>query len=334
MKILARLILLAGVLTMGLLLWRFSPLAVWAYVSQLGPWGLAAVLGFQIFDHLLNALGWRFAFRPADAARVPMRLLVGARVAGDGVNYLTPSASLAGELIRPGMLGDVLPDDVKNTSVVVAKFAQALAQAVFIISSLIIVALARFDLVAGRELLISAAGALLLLSLVSTAIFLLTHQGPQGGLFWKVGGARLQTIRSQMRGFLMTHPRRFAASVLFFALGYAWGLLEVMLVCRLIGVPIGPLQALAVETLSNVVDSLLFMVPAKMGTQEAGKTAIFAALGYAPATGLAFGLIRHTRELIWAAGGFTYYAVTRARRASRANAAGSAAPRASGAGAD
>lgn len=312
-----RLILLAGAATLAALLWRFSPSAVWAHVSRLGPFGLLAVLGFQIFDHVLNALGWRFAFEPQDAAKIPLHMLVRARVAGDGVNYLTPSGSIAGELIRPGMLGDLACEDAKNASVVVAKFSQALSQAVFILSGLSVVAMARFDLVAGRELWVSAAGAVFLLALVSLAIFLLTFEGRDGrGVLWSLGGERAQKIRLQMRGFLRQRPGRFSLSVLFFAFGYAWGLLEVLLVCRLIGVPITLLQCLAVETLSNVVDSLLFMVPAKVGTQEAGKTAIFAALGYPGSTGLAFGLIRHVRELAWAAGGFALYALSARRRAS------------------
>lgn len=310
-----RLILAAGAATLAALLWSFSPSQVWAHVSQVGPAGLAAIIGFQVFDHVLNAIGWRFAFAPQHAARVPLALLVRARVAGDGVNYLTPSGSIAGELIRPGMLGEALPDDVKNASVVVAKFAQALSQAVFIICGLAVVALARLDLVGGSELLLGAAGALLLGGLVTLAIFLLTYEGKRGGLFWSLGGARVQTIRASMRGYLRAHPGRFALSVVGFAFGYAWGMLEVLLICRFMGVSIDPLQALAVEALSNVVDSLLFMVPAKVGTQEAGKTAIFAGLGYPPTTGLAFGLIRHTRELVWAAGGFALYALTRKRPA-------------------
>lgn len=320
MKWVGRAILGAGLATLALLLWRFSPSAVWIHVSQVGVVGMIVIMGFQIFDHLLNAIGWRFSFAPEHAAKARLDLLVQARIAGDGVNYLTPSGSIAGELIRPGMLGDVLPQDVKETSVVVAKFAQALSQAVFIISGLVTVALARFDLVQGREILVSAGGALLLGSLVALAIFLLTHQGKDGrGILWSLGGERLQGIRSSMRGFLIAHPGRFVLSVLGFAFGYAWGMIEVMLICRFMGVEIDALHALAVETLSNVVDSLMFMVPAKMGTQEAGKTAIFSALGYRPTTGLAFGLIRHTRELAWAAAGFALYAARSSKlRASRA----------------
>ena len=65
------------------------------------------------------------------------------------------------------------------------------------------------------------------------------------------------------------------------------------------------------------VITALGIVPAKIGTQEAGKTAIFAGLGLPASKGLAFGLVRHVRELAWAAAGFAVYAWDRRRRASR-----------------
>ncbi|TPW18607.1 MAG: hypothetical protein FD126_3378, partial [Elusimicrobia bacterium] len=59
--------------------------------------------------------------------------------------------------------------------------------------------------------------------------------------------------------------------------------------------------ALTIELLSITIDGIFFMVPAKVGTQEGGKTAIFTALGLPPASGFAFGVVRHIRELAWAA---------------------------------
>jgi hypothetical protein len=56
---------------------------------------------------------------------------------------------------------------------------------------------------------------------------------------------------------------------------------------------------------------MLFVVPAKIGTQEGGKVAVFAALGLPLPLGLAFGITRHVRELAWAALGILLcYAAT------------------------
>ena len=64
-----------------------------------------------------------------------------------------------------------------------------------------------------------------------------------------------------------------------------------------------------IEVLSSMIDGIFFMVPAKVGTQEAGKTAIFVLLGLPAQTGLAFGIVRHIRELSWASLGLALYSV-------------------------
>jgi hypothetical protein len=309
MKILSRAILAAGLVTIAYLLWRLDPASVWGRISVVG-WGFALILPFQLFDHMLNALGWRFSFGAEDARRVPFWRLVAARIGGDGVNYLTPSGTIAGEFVRPALLGDVAPESVRNASVVVAKFAQALGQLAFILVGLVFVLLGRLHLLDGRELVLSVCGTMLAIAIIALALAVFTSAGGLADRLTK-RSPRLAVLREDMRGYLKRHPGRFMAATIFFMLGFAWGGLEVLLIAHFMRLSVSPLKALAVEVLSNLADSLLFFVPAKIGTQEATKTAIFRVLGYNAAAGLAFGLIRHIREFVWAAGGFAYYAVTR-----------------------
>ena len=49
-----------------------------------------------------------------------------------------------------------------------------------------------------------------------------------------------------------------------------------------------------------MLNNLMFFVPLRVGTQEAGKVLVFAMLGLNPAQGLAAGLISRIRELAWA----------------------------------
>jgi glycosyltransferase 2 family protein len=314
-KALRLLILAAGLATLGVLLWKLDVRVVWGHVSQVG-WGIIPILAFQIADHALNALGWRFAFAREHAARAPFWRLVKVRIAGDGVNYLTPSGQIAGELVRPAMLGDVLPEDVKNSSVLAAKVAQALAQAVFIQVGLLFVLLGKLKVVEGREMWLSLAGTLLVVAFVALAIYATTAtKGPWER--WLSSRPAISGMRDQMRGYMRKHPGRFMLSTLFFILGYAWGMIEILLICHFMGLHLGALKALAVETLSNVVDSVMFMVPAKVGTQEAGKVVIFKALGYPASAGLALGLIRHLREIVWASAGLVIYALNRPKEPGR-----------------
>ena len=124
-------------------------------------------------------------------------------------------------------------------------------------------------------------------------------------------------VRGLLKRYLLRHPGRFLGSIAFFMLGYSWGAAEVWIICHFLGLPIGVETAFSVEFLSNLVDSLAFWVPAKIGTQEAGKTAIFAGLGLPPEMGFTLGLIRHVRELCWAGVGLGLYAAHQRRTASK-----------------
>lgn len=310
-----RLVLAAGLATLAGLLWHLDAAAVVRQVAAVG-WGFALIIPFQLFDHVLNALGWRFCFAGEDARRAPFWRLVMVRVAGDGVNYLTPSASVAGEFIRPVMLGGTLPAEARNTSVAVAKLSQAIGQGLFIFLGLVLAVQGRLDFLTPGQRAAGLAAAGLTMGLAALALAVLSTPPAPGVRFWQAQGA-FGPVRVLMRRYLVAHPVRFAFSLLFFALGYAWGALEVLLICHFMGLEVSLVTALAVETLSNIVDAVMFMVPAKVGTQEGGKALIFKGLGYTAAEGLAFGLVRHLREFCWAGTGFLMYAWHRRRALAR-----------------
>ena len=310
-----RLVLFLGFATFLYLLWAFQPARVWSHLLVFG-WGFAVVLPFQIFDHLLNALGWKFAFPPENSGGVSFWDLVRVRIAGDGVNYLTPSANIGGEFVRPGMLRSALPADVKVTSVLVAKVTQSVGQAFFILSGLGYLLHAHLFQFAGRQATFGAIGVGgILFGLVLGVSLLLIEPPSWFARRFPAAVAASAGVRGLLKSYLRSHPGRFLGSIAFFMLGYSWGAAEVWLICHFLGLSIGVETALSIEFLSNLIDSLAFWVPAKIGTQEAGKTAIFAGLGLPPELGFTLGLIRHVRELCWAGFGLSLYAAHQRRLA-------------------
>lgn len=290
------------------LLWSFGPLKVWDRVKGFG-WGFAVVLPFQIFDHMLNALGWKLAFSPQDGKKVSFWDLVRVRIAGDGVNYLTPSGNIAGEFVRPGMLRAELPEDAKVSSVVIAKATQAIGQALFVLFGLIYLLNVKVYAFAAGQAGWAAIGMSVILFGVALCVGLFAMSPPAWlkARFPK-GIEKSEPVRMHLRAFLGKYPERLFGSTCFFMLGYSWGAAEIWLICRFLGAPIGFEAALCVEFLSNLVDSFAFMVPAKIGTQEAGKTVIFKGLGLGTELGFTVGLIRHGREILWAGAGLAFFA--------------------------
>lgn len=312
------LVLALGSATFLYLLWAFEPTRVWGHLVAFG-WGFTVLLPFQLLDHMLNAAGWKLAFPPAGSERVRFRDLVRVRIAGDGVNYLTPSANIAGEFVRPGMIDGGLSSDVKVTSVLVAKVTQTAGQVFFIFSGLGYLLHARlFDFDRTHATLGAVGvGAIFLGIVIGVALLVME---PPRWLERRCPAAVESSapVRGLLKSYLISHPVRMMGSIAFFMLGYAWGAAEIWIICRFLGAPVGLEMAFFIELFSNMVDSLAFMVPAKIGTQEGGKAVIFKGLGLPPDMGFTVGLIRHVREIVWAGLGLALYAAhSRARPGAR-----------------
>lgn len=308
------LVLLLGAATFVYLLLEFDPGRLLDHLLFFG-WGFAVLLPFQILDHSLNALGWKLAFPPESSSGAGFWDLVRVRIAGDGVNYLTPSANIGGEFVRPGMLRGNLSDDVKVTSVLVAKVTQSVGQAFFILSGLGYLLHAHLFQFEGRQATLGAIGVGGILFGLVLGVGLLIMEPPAWLIrrFPKAVEASAG-VRGLLKSYLKSHPVRMMGSIAFFMLGYSWGAAEIWIICHFLGLSIGVETAFSIEFLSNLVDSLAFWVPAKLGTQEAGKTAIFAGLGLPPEMGFTVGVVRHVRELLWAGLGLGLYALHQRRR--------------------
>src|ERR1044071_1623680 len=125
MRRLQQVLLLIAVSVFCVLLWKLDARQVLATVAGVG-WGFLLILPQEGGCHFFNAAAWSCAF-PADQARhFKLRELWLLRVLGDALNYLTPSATLGGEVARATMLHHAETAEARASSVVVAKFTQIL----------------------------------------------------------------------------------------------------------------------------------------------------------------------------------------------------------------
>src|SRR5207253_1483545 len=108
-----------GALGLVVLLWRIDLNAVKVSLLHVG-WGMALVLSQEVVAHALNGCAWRFAFTPESARRVSLGELIRLRVAGDAINYLTPTATIGGEVARTMLLSDACGGEARAVSVVTA----------------------------------------------------------------------------------------------------------------------------------------------------------------------------------------------------------------------
>jgi len=277
------------------------------------------VLAQEGVSYILNTTGWRFAF-PPPRPPVRFRQLLAARLAGEAINNLTPTATIGGEVVRGRMLEGVLDSSVAWASIAIAKLMQTFAQMAFVFIGLF--AVARYtQLPAGFE-----RGLLIGLTVITTGLLtgiIMQRRGlftAAGGLATRLGvhlperlHEQLERLDEQIARFYAA-PGAFVMSVLGFFGGWCMGVVEVYIVLTCLDAGPSLSRAMTIEVLSVAIDALTFFVPAKAGTQEGGKVLIFDLLGLDPAKGLTLGIVRRLRELSWSMLGLVVLARHHARR--------------------
>ena len=108
---------------------------------RVAGWGIAAICLQELLAFGANTLGWWFAF-PSPRPSISFVRLLAVRMAGDSINYLTPTATLGGEVSRAVMLRAHDAVGVES-SVIVAKLAQTAGQALFVAGGVMFVVQAR-----------------------------------------------------------------------------------------------------------------------------------------------------------------------------------------------
>ncbi len=306
LRLTERLLLVAGALLMGFLLYQLDARAVFANLRLVG-WGILLIIGQEIGAITLNALGWWCAFSSPKPA-IQFRTLLAARLAGDAVNYLTPTASIGGELVRSRLLRGYGSSVATVASLAVAKVSQTVAQVAFVIAGLFLVL---GDIPLPDRV---RSGILLGLSVFSALAVLLVFVQRRGmfapllRLAQRIGWSahapefmgRVQRLDAEIARLHVDASASFVVSALCFFGGWCMGIVEIYLILFLLGLPATWHLATAIEVLSVAIDGMLFFVPMKAGTQEGSKVFVFTVLGLDPTKGLALGLLRRIRELVWA----------------------------------
>jgi uncharacterized membrane protein YbhN (UPF0104 family) len=255
-----------------------------------------------------DTLGWRFAFR---RDRVPLGVLFRARLAGEAVNMTTPTASLGGEPVKTWLIRGHVPLAESLPSVIIAKTTITIGQALFLLVGVLVAWQTLPDtsgvlrgmpwLLALECLAIGGFVATQCLGGVGGAGRLLHRLGVLGG---DQGRAALGRIDREFAEFYRREPRRFTYSVLWHFGGWAVGALEAYLILWALDRPVSLGTAVVVEAFDAGVAFAAFMIPARLGAQEAGDIAIFTALGLGAPIGLAFTVVRRLRQVVWAALGY------------------------------
>ena len=307
MKQLARLgLFLAG---LGVAVWIARAVgwpAVRANFAAVGGWciGLVALYGLA---QLAFMHGWWVVIERRLRSAGFLRLF-GVYLAGDSVNYLVPSGNLAGEPAKAGLLRETWGMGQALTSITVHKHAELVAQWVFMVAG-VAIALFHFDVpapvtLAAAAVLAGLGGSLLALTwLLRTGTYLPVLNRLAA---WKPLAARVlrhraaaEALDGRLRAFYREQGPRFAAATGLCLVGWGGALVETYIILRLLSPGQGWLTAVAIEALAMTLNNLFFFIPGRAGSAEGVRAGVFLLLGLPLAQGVAYGIVRRGRELIW-----------------------------------
>jgi glycosyltransferase 2 family protein len=292
-----------GFVLLGGLIYQAGPRALAQHLRVLGWWTPVLFLPYAV-SSAFDAAGWRVTF---ERFRPKLWLLYLARLVGEAMNSITPTAYLGGEPVKAFLLQRFgVPLTEGTASVILAKTALTIAQIAFVIVGVTLFAVRRDVGVATLPIVVvlAAAGvgiaALLVVlqrrGLVAFIARQIRRVFPRARLAGRLA-ERAPEIDARLRAFYGARPRAAAASVALHFVGWLTGAAEVYVIMLLIGHPIGVGDAIIVEALAQPTRLAGVLIPGTIGVQEAGGMVIFGLLGLSPELGLAMMLLKRVREI-------------------------------------
>ena len=280
--------------------------SVAANLSTIGWWFPVLVVGYGVAE-LAFTYGYQVIVGRSKADPVRFSDTFAAYMASCFVNYFT---AVGGEPVRANLLAGRIGYPKALAAATVHRHAEMTSQFVFLLIGSV-VSLLHFDL--PTVLRISALAGLGLFGAIILWMTVALRHGLFGAALDRFGRGPLRRLArfrhtaellDERIGEIYEHRQEhFLESIGWCFLGWCGGFVETDVVMRLLSREADVFDAIAIETLAMLVNSVLFFIPARIGTAEGVRTALWVLVGFTAAQGIAYGLVRRARELLWLAPG-------------------------------
>lgn len=314
MKKLHVFLLLLGLAFLGYLLWRLGLRPIWNELSTLG-WGLAAFIAMEFVAEAIHTVAWSNCLgKPY--CQLPWTRRFNIRLAGNAINYLTPTAAVGGELSKAGFLSSNLSDPKAIGGVVTGRLCAGIGHFVFVaVGSVMVVCFARLAEPVWMAMFIS--GSLVAAGIL--AFLVLQKNGKLGAVVrWlatrKFAGKKLEAaareitrVDESLKLIYRERPGDIIRAVCWHLAGHATGFIQTWCFFYFLHQSV-PVRAIAtVWFLGMWFDLLTFAVPLNMGTLEGGRLIAFKAVGLSAVLGMTYGVALRLAQLSCAAFGLLAY---------------------------
>lgn len=272
-------------------------------------WPLLWLLPFHVLPLLLDVLGWRVLLSPRDhKRRAGVPILFWIATIREASNRLLPLANIGGEIIGIRLLQwRGVAVSAAAASVVMEVLLTVVNQYLFIGLGIVLLIVTT----ARTNVLDSALIALAISLPVPIALVALLRYGNLfariESLASKLLGGSAARLAEMINGFhldlaireLYAHPGRLFTAGAWQLLGMVVGSFENWLILRLLGHPVGVIDAITLEVLTQTVRHVFFVVPAALGIQEGGLILLGDMIGLPADISVALSLVKRMREVVF-----------------------------------
>lgn len=285
---------------------HFGPSQIFSYL-RLAGWGLALTISLEAVARFINTIGWRVTIYDCPPSLSMGQLFV-TRIAGEAVDYVTPSAQLGGQFVMAMMVRHKLRMPFGLATVVIAALAEVIGQIGFITLALLI----SVNMIpASARLFWPIMGGFAIAVSLAVGFFFVQQKRPFSHLWraaarFDIGGVQREEIKASadeadalLLDFYAHHRWRFLIAGCCYLIAWSLGPAEIYLLLYLLHQTDSLRVALLVEGVGLLLERVTFLIPAKLVSQEGGKALILAMLGYPAGVGFAIGFLRRVKEMVW-----------------------------------
>ena len=297
----------AGVAILALLFYSFGVQKTIDDILAMG-WRFWIIAGIFLFNNIFMTAAWKVLINhPIRASYYPQLFL--ARVAGDSTSSVNAMAS--GEALKAIYIKDVVPFKTGLASVVLDRTVHIISNVLMMLTGIFI-----SFFVLNIPLWIST-GTLVAFILVLYAMMVVLRKQRQGFaryLLTRIPRRWLDRFMNEKQwekvdtldgeiAFVFssreTMKSFYASLVIHYLSGFFFSSLEIYLIVIFSGNEIRFVHSMFLYIFSMFLTSVIFFMPANLGTSEGSFSLALRFLGYDPAIGLTVGLIKRLRTLVW-----------------------------------
>jgi len=295
------------VLALSFYVWflsHFGTREVFGYV-RLAGWGLALTISLEAFARVANTLGWWVTIG-THGHDLRFSQLFAARIAGEAIDYVTPSAQLGGQFVMAMMVRRNLEMAAGLATVIIAALCEMVGQIAFItIALLMSIRLVPrssdffWAILGGFVLALALIGGFLFVQRKHPFSYLIAAAGKLPGIDAEEYKDAATDADQFLLDFYAHHRVQLLLSCVCYLFAWSLGPVEIYILLRLLHQPASLEIALLVEAAGLLLERATFLIPAKLVSQEGGKALILALLGYPAGVGFAIGFLRRIKEMVW-----------------------------------